>query len=266
MQFSKRSDAEIFYKAIVSEQELWILQECTDHFQVKLMNASCNETAYVESVRAFIQLIRKRKMLGWMEGILKFGYHFEDAEEIQRILEIGQEFEEKPPRGIRLPPIYQYLRSYIQDYLLIKNVVVFDELSALCLENVYDFLIEYTGRVIDEYKQEESYQMLVDSWRHRVHYKDTGVQLLHLVDDNGLFYFHYEGNPISESEIKLYMKQYPDPSIADLPLEWPVTTALVLAPDELIIYSDQSEDSDLDLLMRIFEEKASWRPKRQFPF
>ncbi|MBX0358998.1 sporulation protein YtxC [Halobacillus sp. Nhm2S1] len=264
--FSNRTEAIQFYNAIVSEQKLWIFKEHKDGFDVRLMNASLSGAAYVEAIRAFLQLIRKRKMLGWMEGVLKYRYYYEDAQEVQRMLEIGQDFEDKPPAGLKLPPIYHYLRAFIQDYLIARSFVEFDELSAACLQSVHDSLIEYTGKIIDEYKQEESYQLMVDSWRYRVHHKDTGVQLLHLLDDGRLTYYHDEGNPISESETKLYMKQYPDDSIAHLPIEWPVTPALAHAPDELIIYSDATDHSNLELLMNIFEEKASWRPKSQFPF
>ncbi|SDN77953.1 sporulation protein YtxC [Halobacillus sp. SY10] len=264
--FSNRTEAILFYNAIVSEQKLWIFKEHKDGFDVKLMNASLSGAAYVEAIRAFLQVIRKRKMLGWMEGVLKHRYYYEDAQEVQRMLEIGQDFEDKPPAGLQLPPIYHYLRAFIQDYLIARSYVEFDELSAACLQSVHESLIEYTGKIIDEYKQEESYQLLVDSWRHRVHHKDTGVQLLHLLDDGRLTYYHDEGNPISESETRLYMKQYPDDCIAHLPIEWPVTPALAHAPDELIIYSDETDHSNLELLMNIFEEKASWRPKSQFPF
>lgn len=264
--FSNRTEALIFYNAVVSEQKLWVLKESKGHYEVKLVNASLNGPAYVESVRAFLQLIRKRKMLGWMEGVLKHRYYYEDPQEIQRILEIGQEFDDKPPFGLKLPPVYHYLRASIQDYLIARCYVEFDELSVACLQSIHESIIEYTGKILDEYKQEESYQLLVDSWRHRVHTKDTGVQLLHLLDDGALTYYHDEGNPISESETKLYMKQYPDDSIRDLPIEWAVTPALAHAPEELIIYSDQTDHTNLELLMSIFEEKASWRSKSQFPF
>jgi putative sporulation protein YtxC len=264
--FSNRSEAVIFYNAIVSEQELWIFKEYASHYEVKLMNDSLSGTAYVESIRAFLQVFRRRKMLGWIEGILKHRFYYDDSQEIQQILEIGREFEDKPPNGLNLPPIHHYLRAFVQDYLSTRWFVEFDELSAACLQSIHECLIEFTGRIIDEYKQEESYQLLVDSWRHRVHHKDTGVQLLHLLDDGNLIYYHDEGNPISESETKLYIKQYPDDCIADLPVEWSVTPALAHAPDELIIYSDKTDHSNLELLMSIFEERASWRPKSHFPF
>ncbi|MGP4062541.1 sporulation protein YtxC [Halobacillus sp. H74] len=264
--FSNRSEAVIFYNAIVSEQKLWLFKEQGDRYEVKLISTSLSGTAYVESIRAFLQLIRKRKMLGWMEGVLKHKYYYQDDQEIQRILEIARDFEDKPPSGLKLPPIYHYIRAFIQDYLIARTFVKFDDMSAECLQAAHACIIEYTGKVIDEYKQEESYQLLLDSWRHRVHDQDTGIQLMHLLDQDGLIYFHDEGNPISESETRLYMRQYPDKSIDDLPLEWPVTTALVHSPDQLVIYSDESNDSNLELLMNIFEEKASWRPKSQFPF
>nr|WP_242520497.1 putative sporulation protein YtxC [Halobacillus kuroshimensis] len=266
LSFSKRLEAETFYNAIVSEQKLWVYEESGKRFSVKLMHASSRESAYVDVVRALHYVVRKRKIPAWMEGVLRFSYHFEDADEIQRILEIEQDFDSHPPAGLRLPPIHHYIKSFIQEYVHVRDTVLFDDLSAGCLAHVHRCLTDYTGKVIDEYKQEESYQLLVDSWRHRVHHQDTGVQLLHILDDRGLTYFHDEGNPLSDSETRLYQKQYPDEAVSDLPLEWPVTPALVHAPEEIIIYSDQAENSNLELLMNIFEEKAVWKPKSQFPF
>lgn len=264
--FSKRSEADFFYKSVVTERKLWLLKEYGNHCEVILEASHMNGSTYVEIVRALLDIIRVRKLLGWMEGVLRHRYYYEDQQEIQQILEIGREFEDKVPEGMSLPPIHQYIKIFIQDYITTRTFIDFDELSADCLRSVHECVIEYTGKLIDEYKQEEAYQLLLDSWRYRVHNRDTGVQLMHLIQNEGLTYFHDEGNPVSKSETLLYMKQYPDDSIQDLPLQWCLTPALVHAPDYLVIYTDHPSDPQLELIMNIFEEKAICKPQSEFPF
>ncbi|MGP4075741.1 sporulation protein YtxC [Halobacillus sp. K22] len=265
--FSKRAEAVSFLKAVDHKQKYWFLKKYKRHFVVLgEADSSIGWLYYKEAVEGLIVVIRERKWLGWIEGVLKHRYYYEDQEEIQRILEIAREFEDKPPRGLNLPAVNLNLRTAIQKYVSKDRNVDFDGLSAYCLEDLHSTVLEYTGLLIDEYKQEESFQLLLDSWRSRVHHKDTGIQLLHLLENGSLHYFHDEGNPLSESETLLYRRQYPDDSINDLPLRWTITPALVHAPDQLIIYSDKASDSELELLMSIFEEKASWKPISEFPF
>ncbi|ASF40121.1 MULTISPECIES: sporulation protein YtxC [Halobacillus] len=265
--FSKRAEAVSFLKSIDHTQRHWYLKEYNNHFAVLgETGSSLDWMYYQEAVEGLLMVIRERKWLGWIEGVLKHRYYYVDQEEVQRILEIAHEFEDKPPKSLDLPDVNLNLRAAIQKYLSGDRNVDFDGLSVYCLEDLHSTVIEYTGLLIDEYKQEESFQLLLDSWRCRVHRMDTGIQLLHLLENGSLHYYHDEGNSLSESETLLYRRQYPDDSIKDLPLRWNITPALVHAPDELIIYSDKTNDSELELLMSIFEEKASWKPLSEFPF
>ncbi|ARI76839.1 sporulation protein YtxC [Halobacillus mangrovi] len=266
IQFSKRREADLFYNSVVKEQELWLLKDELDYYEVTLENENKSQSTFREIVQACLQVIRARKWLGWMEGVLRHTYYYEDRREIDRILEIGREFEGEPPSGLAMPPVYRKIQSFLENYVTLHSVINFDDMCADCLEDSHRLIAEYTGFIIDEYKQEEAYQLLLDSWRFRVQNRDTGVTLLHLYQNNGLTYFHDEGNPISESETLLYMKQYPDESIKDLPLHWCITPALVLAPDQLVIYTNKPDDPHLELIRNIFEEKATWKAQSEFPF
>lgn len=264
--FSKHLEARFFYNTVVREYKCWLLKEQSYGFEVILQGDEPSDDTYRDIIHAFVELIRARKWLGWIEGILKYRYYYTDQQEINRILEIGREFEDECPGGLALPPVLDQLRSTVENEVDERDNLTFDEVVVTCLQSLHEPLIEYTGYLIDEYKQEESYQLLLDSWRHRVQGKDTGVRRLHLLDLGELHYYHDEGNPISPSETELYLKQYPDDSVDDLPRSWSVTAALVHAPDELVIYSDKKADSTLELLMNIFEEKAAWRALAEFPF
>ncbi|TGB04095.1 sporulation protein YtxC [Halobacillus salinus] len=262
--FSKEKEARYFYNIVVRESKRWRLQ--MDTYDVYLEEGDVCKKTFTEMVHACMELILARKWLGWIEGVLRHRYHFNEEQEIQRILEIGQQFEAEAPKGLVLPPVLDLIRATVEDELRGKWWLHFDDLSVSCLQTVHSELVEYTGFLIDEYKQEESYQLLLDSWRQRVHQKDTGVQRIHLLDQDGWRYFHDEGNRIRPSETDLYLRLYPDDSIIDLPESWCLTPALVHAPNELIIYSDDREGSSFELLQNIFEEKVVWRNTAEFPF
>ncbi|MCA0969854.1 putative sporulation protein YtxC [Halobacillus litoralis] len=262
--FSKKYEAHFFYKIVVREHKRWLLND--SGLDVFLDDENVCEKTYDEIFQAFRELILARKWLGWVEGILKHRYYFSDQEEVERILEISRDFEDEEPSGLSLPPVYDALDRTLRSEVKGCAYVSFDELAVACLESVHEQLIDYTGFLIDEYKQEEAYQLLLHSWRERVHYRDTGVQRLHLLDEGEWVYFHDEGNPISSSETDLYLKQYPDESVRGLPENWSVTPALVHAPNELIIYTDQQGGSTFLLLQNIFEEKVIWKRVAEFPF
>ncbi|MCA0982520.1 putative sporulation protein YtxC [Halobacillus yeomjeoni] len=266
IRFSNRIEAELVYKLIVTEEKLWLLKEYEKEFEVQLsVNAESLPSTF-EIRNALLSSIRIRKLPGWIEGVLRHRYYYEDQHEIQRVLEIAHEFEAKPPAGLNLPSLHKELEKVVKYTLGSSTFIDYDDFCVACLEKIHPVLIEYTGYLIDDYKQEEAYQMLVDSWRSRIHYRDTGVSILHLLDHGGLEYYHDEGNKIRKSETMVYMNQYPDTSIENLQLQWSVTPALVHAPDQLIIYSDNPNHPQLQLLVNIFEEKAIWKSSEEFPF
>lgn len=264
--FSKKQEAYAFYQEVASEHKRWIVSELADGYRVDLEQPSHQKETMIEVMEACFTLIMDRRWFGWMEWVLRHKFHYKEDHEIERILEIAHEFKHEEIKGVELPPVHSLLKRGIQHFLVGKKDFHFDELAVVCLKKISKTLTEYTGLVLDEYKQEEAYQLLVDSWRFRVHHQDTGVRCLHVLEKGSMRYFHAEGNPISESETELYLKQYPDDSIVNLPLGWNLTPALVHAPDEIIIYSDKNDDSAIELLLNIFEEKASLKPRSHFPF
>ncbi|UOQ46185.1 putative sporulation protein YtxC [Halobacillus salinarum] len=263
--FSNRDDAAFFQQAVRFSKGKWNVKPQEYQTEFQLITGTLGQ-AYEDTVTALVELFRERKLLGWLEGVLRYSYYYTDPQEIQRILEVAQEYDPSPPEGHSWPPLFEEVSQNIDQMLQETYSVEFDHLCVHVLKAVHQTLIDYTGKLIDEYKLEEAHQLMVDSWRQRVSLRDTGVQLLHIKDDSPFRYYHAEGNELREAETLLYMNQYPDSSIRDLPLDWDLTPALVHAPDQLIIYSDRQGVGKLELLVRIFEEKATWKPLKDFPF
>ncbi len=260
--FSNRLDAVLFQRAFSKSKTVLSVNEYDSHIQVGFYDGQ----DYDEITNAFMKVFKERKFLGWIEGVLKYTYHYNDEHEIRRVMEIAQEFERTPPVGVEIPSLFSSLHFYIKKFIKDFKDLDFDTLSVSVLKAIHSTLVDYTGHLLDEYKLEECHQLLVDTWRQRIHKRDTGVQVLHLKDESGFRYYHDEGNELREAETSVYMKQYPDPSILELPLDWDITPALVHAPQLLVIYSDRQGVAKLELLMSIFEEKAMWKRLSDFPF
>ncbi|UOR11966.1 putative sporulation protein YtxC [Halobacillus amylolyticus] len=269
IQFSSRKVAFYFHQVIT---ELQIDNSCSWHVKEIAHNKLLIETVlpmrdvYSDFVRSVTRVITDQKLTPWTEGVLKHVFHYKETQEIKRILELSCELRLNPPEGIVFPMMEYEIDQCVKDKLVDRFYVDFDWLSAVCLEEVYDQLLDFTGKVLDEYKLEEAHQLMVDSWRRGINNRDTGVQILHVISDYDLHYYHAEGNEVSREELLVYLKQYPDPFLKKLPIDFGITPALIYAPEELIIYSDQSGDAKLDLLTNLFEEKAVWKPLEEFPF
>ncbi|WP_079530486.1 sporulation protein YtxC [Halobacillus hunanensis] len=269
IQFSSRKVAFYFHQ-VITELQIdyscpWMVKDIS-HNKLLIETELMLSEVINDFVQSVTRVITDQKLSPWTEGVLKHVFHYKEKQEIKRIIELSNELRLEPPAGIIIPDLEKAIETCVSKKLPGRFYVDFDWLSAFCLEEIYEELVDFTGKVLDEYKLEEAHQLMVDSWRRGVNNRDTGVQVLHVFHDDTLHYFHNEGNKVSRDELILYLKQYPDPFLTQLPINFGITPALIFAPDELIIYSDHLEDSKLDLLTNLFEEKASCKPHSEFPF
>ncbi|MFC7061567.1 sporulation protein YtxC [Halobacillus seohaensis] len=268
MQFSKRKEAFTFYQSLFdtcSRQELYgEIKEEKNKWNVYINQDL--DVSFSEISQAILEIMYSRKLHGWMEGMLRHRFYYDDPKEIERVIQLSSKLKENPPDGIYLPPVDLEVERFVRKKVLEYSFADFDELSAACLEYIYHDLLEFTGKLLDEYKLEEAHQMMVDSWRRRVKSKESSVPLLHVLYEEKIRYFFPEGNEVGRAEFVCYLKSHPDPMIQGLPEDLGILPALIYSPDELMIYSDQQGEAKLELLMNIFEEKAVWKPLSFFPF
>ncbi len=268
VQFSNRKEAFLFYQFLFdtsSRQQLnGEIKKDRGSWSVEVYESQKNTAPRVS--RAITNILCRRKLNAWMEGILRHRFYYEDRDEIERVVKLSSKIKEDPPEGVVIPPIDLYVERFVRKAVIEQEDILFDDLSADCLEYLYHDLLDFTGKLLDEYKLEEAHQMMVDSWRRRVNNNDTGVHLLHVLYDERVRYFYSEGNEVRRGELLNYLKSHPDPLIQNLPADWGILPALIYSPEELVIYSDRQGEAKLELLMNIFEEKAVWKPLSHFPF
>ncbi|MCP3025476.1 putative sporulation protein YtxC [Halobacillus sp. A5] len=265
--FSNRKDAFIFYQ---------IFFDCARHDLKGDIKEDKNKWYVVvqengrsllsEMGQAIIEILNKRKLNAWMEGVLRHRFYYDDPDEIDRVIRLSVKIKKDPPEGVQLPNIEKEMERFVKRKVFERSYSDFDELSASCLKYIYSELLDFTGKLLDEYKLEEAHQMMVDSWRRRVKNKVSGVPLLHVTYDKGLKYYFPEGNPVGRAELINYLDSHPDPMIQNLPEDPGILPALIYSPEELMIYADEQGEAKLELLMNIFEEKAVWKPLSFFPF
>ncbi|GGF06380.1 hypothetical protein GCM10010954_00950 [Halobacillus andaensis] len=266
--FSNRKEAFIFYQILFdsySRRELkGEIKEEKSKWYVYLNENSISSMTDIG--QAILDILYKRKLNAWMEGVLRHRFYYDDAKEIERMIRLSTKLKADPPEGVTLPAIDQEIERFVKRKVFEHAYSDFDELSASCLEYIYSDLLDFTGKLLDEYKLEEAHQMMVDSWRRRVKNKSSGVPLLHVKYDSEIKYYFPEGNTVGRAELLNYLGSHPDPMIQNLPEDLGILPALIYSPEELMIYSDQQGEAKLELLMNIFEEKAVWKPLSFFPF
>ncbi|WP_235001621.1 putative sporulation protein YtxC [Halobacillus sp. Marseille-P3879] len=268
MYFSNRKDAFIFYQIILdcyARHDLkGDIQEEKNKWYVQLHESGGSLLSEIS--QAVNEILSKRKLNAWMEGVLRHRFYYDDPKEIERVIRMSIKLKKDPPEGVCLPAIEEEMERFIKRKVFERSYSDFDQLSASCLQHIYSDLLDFTGKLLDEYKLEEAHQMMVDSWRRRVKSKASGVPLLHVRYDQGIKYYFPEGNPVGRGELLNYLESHPDPMIQNLPEDLGILPALIYSPEELMIYADEQGEAKLELLMNIFEEKAVWKPLSYFPF
>ncbi|MFC7321108.1 sporulation protein YtxC [Halobacillus campisalis] len=268
VQFSNRKEALIFYQYLFdncSNSRIELNGEIKDKGN-KWSVTITEDYSFPDISQAVYTIIRQRKLQAWMEGVLRHRFYYGDPREIEQVIKLSSKLMEEPPDGVSLPRVDLKAELFVKRKVMDFEFNDFDDLSASCLEYVYQDLLEFTGKLLDEYKLEEAHQMMVDSWRRQVKNKRSAVTLLHVTCEGQLEYYFPEGNKVGRAELLSFLQSNPDPMIQTLPSELGILPALIYSPDELMIYSNKQGEAKLELLMNIFEEKAVWKPLSFFPF
>lgn len=125
---------------------------------------------------------------------------------------------------------------------------------------------EMIGRAIDEKKQEEVYQTLLQTLREHARKPTYKLDILHVIQGDSFQFYRSDGK-------RLRAKQLQQAIIAAdiLPMgfdetELNLTPILALAPRRIYLYGDDPSEKKTVALHNIFEERVSYRKMEEFPF
>ncbi|WP_017473371.1 sporulation protein YtxC [Amphibacillus jilinensis] len=194
-------------------------------------------------------------------------YHYYDFNEIDAILTIAaqllltdhyqnvsflKDLRETMLHYFTLTPEQQCYHYFDQSQLFFKQA---------------DWLIdEVLGRAIDEKKQDEQYQIFLQSLREYVQKQPLGDSCFVKWDDDRIRFFEKSGNCYSNETLNNLIKDTPIHIYQFAKNEYQISPLLALNPRKIYIYTNKVDDPILETLQNIFDERVKIFEKNTFPF
>lgn len=163
--------------------------------------------------------------------------------------------------------IYDLKETVLSHFKMVPTGVYdYNARVASFLETSDWILDELIGRAIDEKKQEEQYQELLESLRQYTKFVDSKVDELHVVQGDTFRFFLSDGERLRSKQLQeAIMKASILPTGFD-ETELNITPILALAPKKIYVYLNDPFDKKIVAVQNIFEEKVELRELNQFPF
>jgi putative sporulation protein YtxC len=118
-------------------------------------------------------------------------------------------------------------------------------------------LREYVEVAIEEYKLEQEYQSFIQSLRDYITEKESKMERISIVHDNGYFVYNADKQELTEQELITYVDQtfvYQHPMYIDSHLLAPIVS---IAPVLLSLYTNDPFDGMIQTIQNIFQERVS---------
>lgn len=204
----------------------------------------------------------------WLIDIISNTFYFKDIEEKQHILQIIQSITDGERNEI--PGVNQLIpreRLIIQAFrIFLKKPISFSFESFLKfrLKQYQERLLHYVEIAIDEYKLEQEYQNFIQSLRDYVSDKSPKISCLHLLYEDRFVFFNENFLELKRNELlglidRLFLPNHP------LHIDSHVIAPLVsIAPNTIYIYTNEIDDSMVQTIQNIFQEKVRIYSKEYF--
>ncbi|WP_347549340.1 sporulation protein YtxC [Pseudalkalibacillus hwajinpoensis] len=194
----------------------------------------------------------------WMDQLLRSTYFFQDDDEIAEISaiarSIGEGDREDVPGAMRFTNREKLVLEAAYACIEQGGTISFDSFIRFRMRPYRSLLNALVGEAIDEYKLEQEYQNFVDALRFFLKKREPIEKRVVLVFDGDYRLYDSQGR-----DLPLQMEQLSgelpdglrvddiDPDIL-LPL-------LILAPEEIYLYTDHSEEGLAQTIRNVFEER-----------
>jgi putative sporulation protein YtxC len=210
------------------------------------------------------------KRLEWAAYILSEYYHYNDPHEQEQILTIINEMlsgEREELTGLLIEwDEKEFLRDNLVSLLESEEPVHFDSFVKFRLKALYERIILYVEKAIDEYKLEQDYQMFVQMLRDYLASKSDQQETIHLYFSNcDLLFFNAELKEMKRNELlsvvdKRLLTNHP--VYVD---SYTIAPLLSLAPKMINVYCAEPELKLIRTIQNIFEERVRILPLSAFP-
>ncbi|WP_456273796.1 sporulation protein YtxC [Bacillus sp. AK031] len=268
--FKQNGDAKNLQKFLEKESCDTLLHETLFqnqmHYIVSL-NKRGNKTNILDGL---FQFIMKIKRLDWAAFILSEYYLYKDPHEQEQILTIISEMllgeREELTSLIQEWNETGYLKDNLETLLDSEEPVHFDSFVKFRLKALFERMIMYVEKAIDEYKLEQDYQMFVQMLRDYLASKNNQQETIHLYFSScDLLFFNAELKEMKRNELfsvvdKRLLTNHP--IYVD---SYTIAPLLSMAPKLINVYCMEPELKLIRTIQNIFEERVRILPLSAFP-
>lgn len=265
--FRQKEDAlklsECVRKKQASFYENGMLLAKEDHYIVRF---SSNQLEMVKQVLRQFILFEKRD--DWLREIMSQLFCFTDPGEQQQIIDIIRSLL-KGNRDELLPlikgvEIEENLTATIDDMLMSNASFSFDSFIKFRLRSFMANLERYVEVAIDEYKMEQEYQMFIQMLRDFIQNRQAKMERLHLLLKGDVIFYDRYLQEMSRADIaKLVDRKllFNHPVYVD---SVTIAPLLSIAPNEIYMYTNETENPLVRTIQNIFEERVQLYPYQSF--
>ena len=195
----------------------------------------------------------------WLVHIIKNTFYFteeEDQEDILNIVKAIFEGEKSElPKVDTLPSREQALRATIRDILKDPSSFSLQSLETFRLTDYFECLTQTVELAIDEFKLQQEYSAFIDKLRRIVKAYRPLHQTIYAIDQETFLMYDSQyrliEDPPSIRSFYPLLKQWgiaAEPSL--------LLTLIGLAPEQIYIFTDKHDESMLQTLQKVFEERV----------
>ncbi len=199
----------------------------------------------------------------WMEHQLRSKYFFQDQDEIAEICEVARSIGDGDKVDVPGAERYSERKKLLLEAAISciehGGTISFDSFVRFRTGPYRTLLAALIGEAIDEYKLEQEYQNFVEALRVLLKSRATLTKRVALVFDGSYHLYDMTGEVLTENK-EVELENLPsglvieeiDPDIL-LPL-------LVLAPEEIYLYTDHNDEGLAQTIQNVFEERLYFFP------
>jgi putative sporulation protein YtxC len=239
------------------ESELQLLNQQCIKISPKTWDISLEQLV----IPGLVQFIIDHKEHQIMLTIIEENYYFLEAEEQQQIIHIAQSIIEgertEIPRVQKFSPRDDILKEALEQFLRPDLYFSFTSFQKFRLHEYTARLRVYVEVAIEEYKLEQEYQNFIQSLRDYLTDRDSVIEIISIVHDNGYFVYNANKEELTNTELKTYIDQtfvYQHPMYIDSHLLAPIVS---MAPDWISLYTNDPFDGMVQTIQNIFQERVS---------
>jgi putative sporulation protein YtxC len=215
----------------------------------------------------FHRFLIEEKLEQVREQIIIQKFYFHERDEIDSILQFAASIFEGKESSSQQPLFddeKQWIKKGLSPILREQRSFSFDAFTIFRLKSFYQSLEKYAMLAIDEYKLEQDYQNFIATLRDFLHKREPKMSYLHLVYRDAFHFYDHSFRKLERVEMtekidRQLLSQssiYID-SVTLAPL-------LSIAPERLYIYTDDTEQTFIQTVKRIFEERSFVLPLDAF--